>query len=137
MPPKVPRAPLSHHMASDVMQAVGHCELASSPARLVLCGQTIVVHREELLVKARRSCVLPPDTTSATPAAAAPSQSSQSQPASSEGGHGGGGGLSLNQHLVKSVVDQAHLCPLPPSEAAVYWQLDHALWLHPAAAAIP
>ena len=35
-------------------------------------------------------------------------------------------------HLVKSLVDQAHLCPLPQAEAAVYWQHDHAMWLHPA-----
>ena len=38
----------------------------------------------------------------------------------------------FNEHLLKTIVDQAHLCPLPPTEAAVYWQLDHTLWLHPA-----
>jgi DNA polymerase epsilon subunit 2 len=73
--------------------------------RLSLCGQTIVIHREELLVKARRACVLPPV-----------SEADES----------------LNEHLLKTVVDQGHLCPLPPAESAVYWQYDHALWLHPA-----
>ena len=99
--------PVSACMAStsELQAALGHLELASSPCRMLLCGQTVVVHREELLVKARRACVLPPDTS---------------------------GGYSLNQHLIKSVVDQAHLCPLPQSEAAVYWQLDHSMWLHPA-----
>lgn len=101
----LPRAPLSRHLTSELQAALGHLELASSPCRMLLCGQTVVVHREELLVKARRACVLPPDTS---------------------------GGYSLNQHLIKSVVDQAHLCPLPQSEAAVYWQLDHSMWLHPA-----
>ena len=27
---------------------------------------------------------------------------------------------------------QAYLCPLPPSEAPVYWEKDAAMWLHPA-----
>ena len=55
-------------------------------------------------MKARRACVLPP--------------------------HADYG--PLHAQLVKTVVDGAHLCPLPQAEAAVYWQHDHALWLHPA-----
>ena len=35
-------------------------------------------------------------------------------------------------HLVKTLLDQAHLNPLPPTESAAYWKHDHALWLHPA-----
>ena len=27
--------------------------------------------------------------------------------------------------------NQAHLCPLPTTELASYWQHDHAMWLHP------
>jgi DNA polymerase epsilon subunit 2 len=104
-PDVLPRAPLSSYLTAELQQSLGHVELAASPCRLNLCGQTVVVHREELLVKARRACVLPPDTSD---------------------------GFTLNHHLVKSVVDQAHLCPLPQAEAAVYWQLDHAMWLHPA-----
>ena len=38
----------------------------------------------------------------------------------------------LREQLIKSVIDGAHLCPLPQAEAALYWQLDHAMWLHPA-----
>jgi DNA polymerase epsilon subunit 2 len=103
-PDVLPRAPLSRSSCADVLSALTNCELLSSPARLRLCGQHIVIHREELLVKARRACVLPPETT--------PS-------------------FDLNMHLLKSVIDQAHLCPLPPAEAAVYWQHEHALWMHP------
>ena len=67
--------------------------------------QVVVVHREELLVKARRACVLPPSNDASI--------------------------TSLNQHLLKTLIDGAHLCPLPPEEAAVYWENDHAMWLHP------
>ena len=81
----LPRAPLSRHLTSELQAALGHLELASSPCRMLLCGQTVVVHREELLVDVLGARVRPsPDTS---------------------------GGYSLNQHLIKSVVDQAHLCP--------------------------
>ena len=72
---------------------------------MVLCGQNIVIHREELLVKARRACVLRPSAES---------------------------GAELNQHLIRSLIDGAHLSPLPQAESASYWQHDHAMWLHPA-----
>mmetsp|Transcript_1447 Transcript_1447/g.4347 ORF Transcript_1447/g.4347 Transcript_1447/m.4347 type:complete len:102 (+) Transcript_1447:522-827(+) len=36
-----------------------------------------------------------------------------------------------SEHLVKSVVDQAHLSPLPLLFRPVLWQYDHALWLFP------
>ena len=61
-PDVLPRAGLARSLCTDLLQTLGHCELVSSPARIVLCEQTIVVHREELLVKARRACILPPNT---------------------------------------------------------------------------
>jgi len=36
-----------------------------------------------------------------------------------------------HQHLVKTICDQSHLCPLPTSVQPVYWQFDHALFLYP------
>ena len=36
------------------------------------------------------------------------------------------------RHLAATVVQQAHLSPLPVAQAPVYWQHDHALWLYPA-----
>lgn len=102
----LPRGHVPESMCAELRKRVANVELTSSPARLRLCGQTVVVFREDLLLKARRSCILPPaddETTS-----------------------------DLNGHLVKTIVDQAHLCPLPLNEAAVAWQHDHALWLHPA-----
>jgi len=68
-----------------------------------------VLHREDLLLKARRACLLPPQAAAAN-----------------------GVECDINFHLVKSIVDQAHLCPLPPAESAVYWQYEHTMWLHPA-----
>tara|TARA_B110001452_G_scaffold13274_1_gene10962 strand:+ start:210 stop:1865 length:1656 start_codon:yes stop_codon:yes gene_type:complete len=104
-PDVLPRAALPDAIAGDVLREVlANCHLTTNPARLSLCGQSVVIFREQLLSKMRRSCVLPPNEEESE---------------------------DLNEHLVKSVLDQAHLCPLPPTELAVYWQYDHALWLHP------
>ena len=101
----LPRASMPRTICTAVLEAVEHCTLASTPCRLVLCGQHIVVHREELLVKMRRQCVISPMST---------------------------GNETLNDHLMKTLIDGAHLSPLPAYEAAVSWQHEHTLWLHPA-----
>ena len=98
----VPRSGLPRSLTTDLTDAVKHCELATSPARLVLCGQHIVIHRDELMVKARRACVMPP---------------SPDEP--------------LQHHLVKTLIDQAHLCPLPPTEVPRLEALDLCLPMAP------
>ena len=40
--------------------------------------------------------------------------------------------MDVTEHLVKTLVDQAHLCPLPLSVRPVHWAHDHALRLYPA-----
>jgi hypothetical protein len=37
----------------------------------------------------------------------------------------------ITNQIVQSILDQAHLCPLPASSRPVYWQLDHAMRLFP------
>jgi len=92
--------------AAVAWQALPHAELLSSPARLVVCGQQVVIAREGLLAKMKRCVVVPPNVEAET--------------------------SDLHKHLVKTLLDQAHLNPLPPTESAAYWKHDHALWLHPA-----
>jgi DNA polymerase epsilon subunit 2 len=33
--------------------------------------------------------------------------------------------------MARTIIDQAHLCPLPLTSQPVYWELDHALRLGP------
>ena len=37
----------------------------------------------------------------------------------------------MSEHLIKTVLDQGHLCPLPVTIRPVYWNYDHALRLYP------
>lgn len=39
--------------------------------------------------------------------------------------------VDITDHLLKTVCDQSHLCPLPLDTRPVYWAHDHAMWLYP------
>lgn len=39
--------------------------------------------------------------------------------------------LEISAHVVKTLLDQAHLCPLPLQTSPVYWEFDHAMRLYP------
>ena len=39
--------------------------------------------------------------------------------------------MDMTEHLVKTVLDQGHLAPLPLASRPVHWRLDHALRLFP------
>ncbi|KAJ3295638.1 DNA polymerase epsilon subunit 2 [Borealophlyctis nickersoniae] len=76
----------------------------SNPCRIKYCTQEIVVFREDLVNKMRRNCIVPPNDDGEVP---------------------------IEKHLVATVLDQAHLSPLPLSVRPVYWAHDHALRLYP------
>lgn len=44
--------------------------------------------------------------------------------------------LSDELQLVQTILDQAHLCPLPPSTRPTLWEYDHALRLYPMPSAL-
>lgn len=73
----------------------------SNPVRLRYCTKQIVLFREDISNKLRRHCFLNPATDDMT------------------------------DHLVRTVCDQSHLCPLPITIKPVYWNYDHAMRLYP------
>jgi hypothetical protein len=79
--------------------------LASNPCRLRLGDDQIVVFREDIVEKLRRQCVVPPTDDENT--------------------------SEISQHAVKTIIDQAHLCPVAASGQPVTWQYDHCLRLYP------
>ena len=64
----------------------------------------------------RRNCLIPPDDGKLP-----------------EDGVTDGGAIdAVFKHLAATLVQQAHLCPLPITQNPIYWEYDHALWLYPA-----
>ena len=80
--------------------------IADTGCNMLVCGQQVVIAREGLLAKMKRCVVVPPNVEAET--------------------------ADLHKHLVKTLLDQAHLNPLPPNDSAAYSKHHHALWLHPA-----
>ena len=53
-PDVLPRAALPESVAGETLRAAArNCHLATNPARLSLCGQSVVIFREQVSVKAR------------------------------------------------------------------------------------
>jgi len=76
----------------------------SNPFRIRFGTQEIVCFRHDLLRQMRRNCVIAPDI-----------QMSKE----------------LSNHLVKTILDQSYLCPLPIEICPVYWNYAHSLYLYP------
>lgn len=102
----LPRPALPSVVTRGFTEAVGkdRAHFGTNPCRLRYMSQEIVLFREDLMHLMVRHCVVKPDM-------------HESQ--------------LLSEHLIKSVVDQAHLCPLPLTARPVVWNHDRAMWLFP------
>lgn len=98
----MPRPPLPATIVSGVGERIRGAQFCSNPARIQFCTQEIVVFCEDIMSKLCRNCIK------------FPSESTK-----------------LTTHFVRTILSQAHLCPLPLHVRPVYWQYDHALRLYP------
>jgi len=100
----LPRPPIPHFFTKKLRDKLPNVEFASNPCRILYYGKEYLFFREDLLHKMRRNCVCKP------------SESETKEVA---------------EHLVKTVLDQAHLCPLPIDKRPIYWNYDHSLRIYP------
>ena len=101
----LPRPPIPAALCGRLLDPalVPALSLATNPVRVRFLGQEIVVFRGDVTTPLQRRSVLPlhPPETSAT------------------------------DHMIRTVIDQGHLVPLPLSVKPIYWDYDHALRLSP------
>ncbi|KAJ2785467.1 DNA-directed DNA polymerase epsilon, subunit B [Coemansia javaensis] len=98
----LPKPRIAEFFAQRLEGRLPHVTFSTNPCRIRYCTHEIVVFREDLLKRVRRNCVLPPAE-----------------------------GSEIVKHLVRTVVDQGHLCPLPQRIRPVYWAYDHAMRVYP------
>jgi DNA polymerase epsilon subunit 2 len=132
----LPRPPLPRVFTKRLRQTLPTATFATNPCRLRYYAQEVVIFREDLLSAMRRGCVVPPtDGPTDGPDGDGPDGDGPDGGAGvgeSDASAGGKGSRSdPTDHLVKTVCDQGHLCPLPQHVRPVHWALDHALWLYP------
>ncbi|TPX51290.1 DNA-directed DNA polymerase [Synchytrium endobioticum] len=100
----LPRPPIPDIYTGRMRARVVNSHFTMNPCRIKYCTQEIVVFREDLLNKMRRNVIIPPDMNQ---------------------------DIEIRRHLVRTIIDQAHLCPLPIHVRPVYWDLDHVLRIYP------
>lgn len=100
-----PRAAIPDIFTGDLRKNVKNISFASNPCRLRYFTQEIVLFRQDLLKQMQRHVAVPPSTEESAP--------------------------DVTEQLVVSLMEQAHLWPLPAHVKPVHWKLDHALRLSP------
>ena len=98
----LPNPGLPPVLVSDITSRIPTAQFCSNPTRIQFCTREIVVFREDVMNKLCRHCVK------------FPSESAD-----------------LPNHFTKTILSQAHLCPLPLHARPIYWSHDHALRLYP------
>ncbi|ORY91254.1 DNA polymerase alpha/epsilon subunit B-domain-containing protein [Syncephalastrum racemosum] len=99
-----PREKIPDNYTNRFRHRVRKAIFTTNPCRIRYCTQDIVVYREDLFSELWRNSIV--------------------RPRASEG-------ESLAEHLVRTVLDQGTLCPLPQSVKPVYTEYEQALQLYP------
>ncbi|KAG0348790.1 DNA polymerase epsilon subunit 2 [Podila humilis] len=98
----LPRPKIPDFYTTKVRQLVKRSIFASNPCRIKYCDQEIVIFREDILNRMLRNCIVPPC-----------------------------GDVVIQKQLARTIIDGAHLCPLPLTTRQITWAHDHALRLYP------
>ncbi|KAI7830646.1 DNA polymerase alpha/epsilon subunit B-domain-containing protein [Gamsiella multidivaricata] len=98
----LPRPKIPDFYTAKMRSLVKRSVFASNPCRIKYCNQEIVIFREDILNRLLRNCIVPPV-----------------------------GDVVIQKQLIRTIVDGAHLCPLPLTTRQVSWAHDHALRIYP------
>ncbi|KAG9322544.1 hypothetical protein KVV02_003056 [Mortierella alpina] len=98
----LPRPKIPDFYTAKVRSLVKRSIFTSNPCRIKYCDQEIVIFREDILSRLLRNCIVPPCAD-----------------------------VVVQKQLVRTIIDGAHLCPLPLTTRQVSWAHDHALRLYP------
>ncbi|OQR91471.1 DNA polymerase epsilon subunit, partial [Thraustotheca clavata] len=104
----LPRHPLPDMCTHDFLRKIPSATMASNPCRIRYYTKDLVFLRDDLQRKMRRNCIMPIDHDDEEERM-----------------------TTVSRQLVKTIVDQGHLCPLPLSAQPVHWAFDNSLHLFP------
>ncbi|KAK0046882.1 DNA polymerase epsilon subunit 2-like isoform X1 [Biomphalaria pfeifferi] len=97
----LPRPTIPNSITEAFRKKVPSAIFSSNPCRIQYCTQEIIIFREDIVTKLCRNCVRFPKDGN------------------------------IPMHFAKSIISQAHLCPLPLHVSPVYWAYDSSLRLYP------
>jgi DNA polymerase epsilon subunit 2 len=115
----LPRRAIPELFTTELKKRVSHINFTSNPSRIRFFTQEIVFFREDLLRKLQRHMVREPK-----PATATLTGLQQDDEVSTKA-------ADVTEQLVLSILDQAHLWPLPAHVKPIVWDLDYTLRITP------
>ncbi|RUS31919.1 Pole2 protein [Jimgerdemannia flammicorona] len=101
----LPRPPIPDFFTGKLRNKVKKVCFTSNPCRVKYCTQEIVIFRDDILGKLRRNTLIPPNLEDEEE--------------------------DITKHLIRTILDEGHLCPLPMHIRPIFWAYDHALRLYP------
>ena len=121
----LPRSPIPSYFTKGFIEKMPKHTISftTNPCRIKYFTQEIVVYRDDILNRMRRQCVIPPivRTTTKNDDDDDEEEEEDDEDVTS----------AVTEHLVKTVLDQGHLCPLPMNQVPVRWSHDASLRLYP------
>jgi len=131
----LPRPQIPDYFTAGLRSKVKHVHMASNPCRLRYFSQEIVIGRLDVMSKLRQECLVPPvgfediesdcdDDAGMDVEKKVDLHTIHKRDASSKTNP-------LVQHAIRTMLDQGHLCPVPPSALPIYWKHDHMMRLYP------
>ncbi|CAI5723284.1 unnamed protein product [Hyaloperonospora brassicae] len=121
-----PRHPLPDLCTRELVRKVPNLTCSTNPCRIRYYTQDIVIFRDNLQQKMQRHAILPPMPSEREEDAVIGNDSETDAAASSVSQ------MDISKHLAKTLIDQAHLCPLPLMANPITWDFDASLQLFPA-----
>ena len=100
----LPRPPIPNQYTQKVSSKIANTHFTGNPCRIKFCTQEIVVFREDLMNVMRRNALLATETSPDSP---------------------------MEKQLVSTIIEQAHLMPLPIDVKPTLWGHERALHLYP------
>eukprot|EP01112_Ceratiomyxa_fruticulosa_P022380 TRINITY_DN8173_c0_g2_i1.p1 TRINITY_DN8173_c0_g2~~TRINITY_DN8173_c0_g2_i1.p1 ORF type:complete len:559 (+),score=89.64 TRINITY_DN8173_c0_g2_i1:155-1831(+) len=125
----IPRPPIPKVFTSSLRTNLKKVYFTTNPCRITYCTQDIVIFREDIANKMKRNCII--KTNIGSESSSATSTQTQTQSQSGDLEMKDSEMSDFSQHLVKTLCDESHLCPLPLQVRPIYWTFDHALYLYP------
>eukprot|EP00916_Digyalum_oweni_P003464 GHVL01006276.1.p1 GENE.GHVL01006276.1~~GHVL01006276.1.p1 ORF type:complete len:332 (+),score=85.69 GHVL01006276.1:344-1339(+) len=108
----LPKRNLPAFLTNNIEERFPNVTLASNPCRIRYFDKEVVICRQNLLANLRKSAVF------------SYSEQDDDQEESNKGR------LRSCMEMVRTIMEQAHLCPLPSGMRPVYWDYDYTLRLH-------
>jgi len=127
----LPRGPLPKLACQTIKSKLSHLTLASNPCRIRYFTKEFVICRHSFVQALGKHSIVPPRINQVQDENMNDSNPNTQELALTQDAKKSTTNCDTIDHAIKTMLDQAHLTPLPLMSQPIFWQYDHALRLYP------